>query len=93
MILQKMSPKQFQVSAQDPVETITKCLLSGFFMQVAHLQKNGTYMTVKDSQVVAVHPSSALDHRPEFVLYHDFVLTKRNYIRTCLGIHFITGLF
>lgn len=43
-------------------------------------------MTVKDTQVVQVHPSSVLDHRPDFVLYHDFVLTKRNYIRTCLGI-------
>ena len=34
-----------------------------------------------------MHPSSSLDHRPEFVLYHDFVLTKRNYIRTCLGFY------
>lgn len=33
-----------------------------------------------------IHPSSVLDHRPDFVLYHDFVLTKRNYIRTCLAI-------
>lgn len=43
-------------------------------------------MTVKDAQIVAIHPSSVLDNRPEFVLYHDFVLTKRNYIRTCLEI-------
>lgn len=39
-------------------------------------------MTVKDSQVVAIHPSSTIDHRPEWVLYHEFVLTKKNYIRT-----------
>ena len=42
-------------------------------------------MTIKDNQVVGIHPSSVLDHRPDFVLYHDFVLTKNNYIRTCLG--------
>lgn len=39
-------------------------------------------MTVKDCQVVAIHPSSTIDHRPDWVLYHEFVLTKRNYIRT-----------
>ena len=39
-------------------------------------------MTVKDSQVVAIHPSSTIDHKPEWVLYHEFVLTKKNYIRT-----------
>ena len=34
-------------------------------MQSAHLQKNGAYMTVKDSQIVAIHPSSVLHHKPE----------------------------
>ena len=50
-------------------------------------------MTIKDSQVVAIHPSSVLDHRPEFVLYHDFVLTKRNFIRTCLGKELLLIMF
>jgi pre-mRNA-splicing factor ATP-dependent RNA helicase DHX15/PRP43 len=39
-------------------------------------------MTIKDSQVVAIHPSTTIDHKPEWVLYHEFVLTKKNYIRT-----------
>jgi HrpA-like RNA helicase len=43
-------------------------------------------MTVKDSQVVAIHPSSTIDHRPEWILYHEFVLTKKNYIRTVTDI-------
>ncbi len=38
-------------------------------------------MTVKDMQAVAIHPSSAIDHKPEFCLYHEFVLTTKNYIR------------
>ena len=60
---------------------ILKSMLSGFFTQVAHLQKTGNYMIVKDNQVVAVHPSSTYDGRPEFLLYQDFVLTSRNFIR------------
>lgn len=33
-------------------------------MQVAHLQKQGHYLTAKDNQVVAIHPSSVLDNKP-----------------------------
>jgi HrpA-like RNA helicase len=31
---------------------------------------------------VLLHPSSALDHKPEWVVYNEFVLTSKNYIRT-----------
>jgi len=50
---------------------IRRCLVSGFFMQVAHLEKSGHYLTVKDNQVVALHPSTCLQHKPEWVLYND----------------------
>lgn len=61
---------------------IRKCLVAGFFAQVAHLEKTGTYLTVKDNQVVALHPSTCLSHKPEWVLYNEFVLTSKNFIRT-----------
>jgi HrpA-like RNA helicase len=50
--------------------------------QVAHLERTGHYLTVKDNQVVQLHPSTCLDHKPEWVLYNEFVLTTKNYIRT-----------
>ncbi|CAG8440529.1 3457_t:CDS:2 [Ambispora gerdemannii] len=61
---------------------IRKALTAGFFMQVAHLEKSGHYLTCKDNQVVQLHPSSSLGHQPEWVLYNEFVLTTKNYIRT-----------
>ncbi|ESK89603.1 atp-dependent rna helicase prp43 [Moniliophthora roreri MCA 2997] len=62
---------------------IRKTLVIGFFMQVAHKEgEKGSYLTVKDSQVVALHPSCGLDTQPEWVLFNEFVLTKRPYIRT-----------
>ena len=33
-----------------------------------------------------LHPSTCLDHKPEWVLYNEFVLTTKNYIRTCSDI-------
>jgi len=55
-------------------------------MQVAHLERSGHYLTVKDNQVVALHPSTCLDHKPEWVVYNEFVLTTKNYIRTVTSI-------
>lgn len=65
---------------------IRKCLLEGFFMQVAHVERGGSYTTVKDEQTVSLHPSTALTDKPEWVVYHEFVLTNKNYIRTCTTI-------
>lgn len=68
-------------SSRDYYVNIRKCLLAGYFMQVAHLERTGHYLTVKDNQRVHLHPSTCLDHKPEWVLYNEFVLTTRNFIR------------
>lgn len=51
-------------------------------LQVAHLERTGHYLTIKDNQAVQLHPSTCLDHKPDWVIYHEFVLTTKNYIRT-----------
>ena len=60
---------------------LRKALVLGFFMQVAHKEGSG-YVTVKDNQQVMLHPSCGLDSSPEWVLYNEFVLTTKAYIRT-----------
>ena len=49
-------------------------------MQVAHLEE---LLTVKDNQEVSLHLSTCLDNKPQWVVYNEFVLTTKNYIRTC----------
>ncbi|KAG5543566.1 hypothetical protein RHGRI_016341 [Rhododendron griersonianum] len=66
---------------------IRKAMLAGYFMQVAHLERTGHYLTVKDKQVVHLHPSNCLNHKPEWVIYNEFVLTSRNFIRTVTDVH------
>lgn len=73
-------------SSREYYVNIRKALVAGFFMQVAHLERTGHYLTVKDNQVVQLHPSTCLDHKPEWVLYNEFVLTTKNYIRSCTDI-------
>lgn len=45
---------------------ICKAITTGFFMQAAHLQPTGHYLTVKDNQVVYIHPSCGLTQKPEW---------------------------
>ncbi|CAA7058761.1 unnamed protein product [Microthlaspi erraticum] len=64
-----------------------KALLAGYFWQVAHLETaSGHCLTLKDklenNQVVHLHPSNCLDHKPEWVVYNEYVFTTRNFIRT-----------
>ncbi|GMF02989.1 unnamed protein product [Ambrosiozyma monospora] len=66
---------------------IRKALTAGFFMQVAKRKSTGKgYITVKDSQEVLIHPSTVLGQQDEWVIYNEFVLTSKNYIRTVTAI-------
>ncbi|KAJ2786746.1 DEAH-box ATP-dependent RNA helicase prp43 [Coemansia interrupta] len=69
-------------SSPDYYPNIRRALTAGYFMQVAHLERGGQYLTIKDNQLVLLHPSSVLERKPEWVVYNEFVLTKRHYIRT-----------
>ncbi|CAK9437856.1 uncharacterized protein LODBEIA_P22340 [Lodderomyces beijingensis] len=64
-------------------ENVKKALIGGFFMQVAKKKSGGKgYLTVKDNQDVLVHPSTVVQKDGEWMIYNEFVLTSKNYIRT-----------
>jgi len=66
---------------------IRRALLAGFFMQVAMRESTGKlYRTIKDDQAVVIHPSSVLKTDYDWVVYNEFVLTNKQYVRTCTGI-------
>lgn len=68
-------------------DNIRKALCSGFFMQLAKKKSgNKGYITVKDNQDVLIHPSTVLAKENEWVIYNEFVLTSKNYIRTVTSI-------
>ena len=67
-------------------ENIRRALVSGFFMQIAYRESNKRYVTVKDNQSVLLHPSTVLASDCEWVLYNEFVLTSKNYVRTVTAI-------
>lgn len=61
---------------------IRKALTAGMYMQTAFRQSTGEYTTIKDNQLVSIHPSSVVNSRPEWVIFEEFALTTKNFIRT-----------
>lgn len=63
---------------------VHRCLVAGFFANVAKLSPDGRYRTVRDSTVVAIHPSSVLAHfgsPPEWILFNEISKTSQLFAR------------
>ncbi|XP_012269428.2 ATP-dependent RNA helicase DHX8 [Athalia rosae] len=70
------------VSAAKNTVRVQKTVCSGFFRNAAKKDPQEGYRTLVDSQVVYIHPSSALFNRqPEWVIYHELVQTTKEYMR------------
>eukprot|EP00873_Tetraselmis_striata_P011748 jgi/Tetstr1/432012/TSEL_021488.t1 len=70
------------VSDPGNIDNIRKAICAGFFYHTARLQKNGSYKTVKNPQTVHIHPSSGMSEvMPRWVVYHELVLTTKEYMR------------
>ncbi|KAI5635473.1 oligonucleotide/oligosaccharide-binding (OB)-fold domain-containing protein [Phthorimaea operculella] len=70
------------VTAGKNTVKIQKTICSGFFRNAAKKDPQEGYRTLVDSQVVYIHPSSALFNRqPEWVIYHELVQTTKEYMR------------
>ncbi|XP_054717545.1 ATP-dependent RNA helicase DHX8-like [Uloborus diversus] len=70
------------VSCGKNTSRIQKTICSSFFRNSAKKDPQEGYRTLVDSQVVYIHPSSALFHRqPEWVVYNELVQTNKEYMR------------
>lgn len=89
-IMERQDLEMISTSFEDKkyYENIRRALCAGFFMQVAKKDTGGKsqYLTIKDNQNVLLHPSTVLAHEAEWVLYNEFVLTSKNYIRTVTAV-------
>lgn len=64
---------------------IRKAITSGFFFHAAKKDPQEGYRTLVENQPVYVHPSSAVfQQQPDWVIYHELVLTTKEYMRECI---------
>jgi ATP-dependent RNA helicase DHX8/PRP22 len=75
------------VSAGRKVDLVRKAVCSGYFTRAAKRDPQEGYKTADEGQVVYIHPSSALFQKnPQWVIYHELVLTSKEYMREVLAI-------
>ncbi|PVU93316.1 hypothetical protein BB561_003345 [Smittium simulii] len=66
---------------------ICKALCAGFFRHAAKKDPQEGYKTIVEGTPVFIHPSSALfNKKPEWVIYHELVMTSKEYMREVTAI-------
>jgi len=72
------------VSCGNDYNRIRKCIVAGYFGNACRRDPQEGYRTLTEHQQVYIHPSSALYQRnPEWIVYHELVLTTKEYLREC----------
>ncbi|KAF8819374.1 putative pre-mRna-splicing factor ATP-dependent Rna helicase, partial [Cardiosporidium cionae] len=75
------------ISAGKDYVKIRKAICSGFFKNACKKDPQEGYRSIIDHQQVYMHPSSALYNRnPEWIVYHELVMTTKEYLRDCTTI-------
>jgi ATP-dependent RNA helicase DHX8/PRP22 len=75
------------ISAGKDYTIISKAIAAGFFTNAAKKDPQEGYRTLVDQNPVYIHPSSALFNKnPEYVIYHELVLTTKEYMRSIMVI-------
>jgi len=70
------------VSCGKNYNRVRKAICSGFFTHAARKDPQEGYRTMVEGQPVYIHPSSALFNKnPDWVIYHELVLTTKEYMR------------
>ena len=70
------------VSSGKNFNRVRRALVAGYFYRAAKKDPQEGYKSLTDNQPVYIHPSSALfNHNPEWVIYHELVLTTKEYMR------------
>ncbi|CEM31064.1 unnamed protein product [Vitrella brassicaformis CCMP3155] len=72
------------LSAGRDYNRVRKSICAGFFRHACKKDPQEGYRTLTDHQQVYIHPSSALYNKgPEWIVYHELVLTTKEYLREC----------
>ncbi|CAJ1388380.1 unnamed protein product [Effrenium voratum] len=72
------------VSCGNDYNRIRRCITAGYFGNASRRDPQEGYRTLTDHNQVYIHPASALYQRnPEWIVYHELVLTSKEYLREC----------
>jgi pre-mRNA-splicing factor ATP-dependent RNA helicase DHX38/PRP16 len=70
-------------------DVIRKAICSGYYHQAAKVKGLGEYINLRTSVTVQLHPTSALyglGALPDYVVYHELILTSKEYMSTVTAV-------
>ncbi|KAI9294472.1 hypothetical protein K502DRAFT_292270 [Neoconidiobolus thromboides FSU 785] len=77
-------------------QIILKCLLTGFYDNIAILNKENKYTIFGSNQIIKIHPTSVMIGREKAksIMYNELLLTKNHYLKQVseIDIHWILDL-
>lgn len=85
MVAQKMP----LISCGTDWDVIRKCICSGFYHQAARVKGIGEFINLRTSVTMQLHPTSSLyglGYVPEYVVYHELILTAKEYMSTVTAV-------
>ena len=79
--------KQKVTSCGNDYDLVRKAICAGYFRNTVKKDATEGYKTLVEGTPVNIHPSSALfGKKPEWVIYHELVLTSKEYMREIIAI-------
>ena len=76
------------VSAGKNLAKVRKCIVARFFKNAAKEDAQEGFKTMVEGQPVFIHPSPSLfEKNPEWVIYHELILTTKEYMRNVLTVN------
>ena len=79
--------KQSVASCGSDYDLVRKAICAGYFRHAAKKDVTEGYKTLVEGTPVNIHPSSALfGKKPEWVIYHELVLTSKEYMREIIAV-------
>lgn len=85
-----MKQRQLEIlSSGTDYEAVRKSICSAYFHHAAKMKGIGEYFNLRNRMPCHLHPSSGLyglGYTPEYVVYHELLLTSREYMRTVTAV-------
>jgi len=72
------------VSCGDDDEAIRKCIIAGFFANVARYHPSGEYRSIRNNHSLHLHPTSVLSTErkpPKYLIFHQVLCTSKDFMR------------
>jgi ATP-dependent RNA helicase DHX8/PRP22 len=80
------------LSAGRNFKKVQRAICAGYFANASKRDPQEGYRTMVEGNPVYIHPSSALFNKnPEWLIYHELVMTTKEYMRNVSGLFYLMG--